>query len=186
MTNFVFLMEGETNMKVCPNCNNANIADEAVFCPACGANFAPAPQQVPQQNPQQPQNFNQQGYQVSPPQPRIDIYDHTAQFDAKDIADNKLYAMLIYLFGVIGIVLALLKKDDSEYLKFHVKQGLKFLVCYGIVILVMAVLSWTFIVPIVASLALVALCVVEIICFFDVCKNKAKDAYIIRSFKFLD
>ncbi len=177
-------------MKTCPNCNNNNVADEAVFCPVCGANFSAVPQQNPQQNPQQTQNFNQQGYQMppqqAPQQPAKDQYDHTDEFDAADIADNKLYAMLIYLFGPIGVIFALLKKDDSDYLKFHLKQGLKFLVCYGIVIVAMAVLSWTCIVPAVASLALVALYVVQFICFFDVCKNKAKEAYIIRSFKFLD
>ena len=181
-------------MKVCPNCQNSNIADEAAFCPVCGMNFK-APYQ---QNPQQTQGygsdtkkaFNQQGYQAppqqAPQQPVKDQYDHTDEFDAADIADNKLYAMLIYLFGPIGIIFALIKKDDSAYLKFHLKQGLKLLVCYGVIVIAMAVLSWTCIAPALAGIALIALYVVQIICFFDVCKNKAKDAYIIRGFKFLD
>lgn len=158
-------------MKVCPNCQNPNVADDAVACPSCGATFA-----VPQPTTQIPQQT----------QPVVDQFDHTAEFDAKDIADNKLYAMLIYALGLAGIIVALLKKDDSAYLAFHLKQGLKLLVVSSVLTVVTTVLCWTFIVPIVASIALVGVLVLQVMLFIDVCNNKAKEPYLIRNIKFLD
>ena len=160
-------------MKVCPNCQNPNVADEAAVCPNCGAAFA-----VPQVNTQIPQQ--------TPTQPVVDRFDHTAEFDAKDIADNKLYAMLIYALGLVGVIIALLKKDDSAYLAFHLKQGLKLLVVTSVISVVTAVLCWTFIVPIVGSIALIGVFVLQVMLFIDVCNNKAKEPYIIRNIKFLD
>ena len=160
-------------MKVCPNCQNTNVADDAVVCPSCGTAFV-----APQQNNQIPQQ--------APVQPVVDQFDHTAEFDAKDIADNKLYAMLIYALGLAGIIVALLKKDDSAYLAFHLKQGLKLLIVSTVLTVVTTVLCWTFIVPIVAGIAFVALFVLEVMLFIDVCNNKAKEPYLIRNIKFLD
>ena len=127
-------------------------------------------------------------YYTAPPvsQPAVDQYDHTSEFDAKDIADNKLYAMLVYLLSVVGIVIALLVKKDSPFLEFHIKQGLKLVIVETIVSLATALLCWTCIVPVAGSVILIALTVVQIICILDVCNGKAKDAPIIRSIKFLD
>lgn len=172
-------------MKVCPNCQNQNVADDAVVCPYCGVTFvAPQPDtQIPQQVPQQvPQQMPQQ----MPKQPVVDPFDHTAEFDAKDIADNKLYAMLIYALGVLGIIIALLKKDDSPYLAFHLKQGIKLLVVTTVLSFTTAILCWTFIVPIVGGIALLGVWVLQIILFIDVCNNKAKEPFLIRDINFLN
>lgn len=40
----------------------------------------------------------------------------------KDIRDNKLWALLSYL-GVL-VIIPLIMKNDSEFVQFHVKQGL--------------------------------------------------------------
>ena len=82
-------------MKICPVCNNS-IPDDAVFCGNCGANTTaqPGAYAVPPQQPYMP-NF-------------APSYDHTAEFDAKDISDNKVIAMLAYLLGLVGVVIALL------------------------------------------------------------------------------
>ncbi len=182
-------------MKVCPNCQN-NLDDAAVFCTACGATLGdvpPANQAQPQSNsnvPPQgqvpPQNEAPQGapYYAPPVQPVVDPFDHTDEFDAKDIADNKLLAMLVYLFGLLGVVVAYIAKKDSPYLEFHVKQGLKLGIAEALVGLVTAVLSWTCIVPVVGSIALVVLMVIQVIAFVDVCNNKAKEPAIIRNLKF--
>lgn len=147
---------------------------------------------VPPQN-GQPQNGQQvppQGepYYTAPPvqQPAVDSFDHTSEFDAKDIADNKLYAMLVYLLSVVGVVIALLVKKDSPFLEFHIKQGLKLVIVETIVSLATGLLCWTCIAPVVGSVILIALTVVQIVCIIDVCNGKAKDAPIIRSIKFLD
>ena len=67
------------------------------------------------QNPNygQSQNYGQQGgYQ--PNYTPYDPYDHTSEFTAKDISDNKVIAMLVYLMGTIGIIVALLASKDAR------------------------------------------------------------------------
>lgn len=162
-------------MKNCPVCNNA-IDDNATFCPICGS---------AQNNGAAPNNgfAPQGGYQA--PAPVVDPYDHTAEFDAKDISDNKVISMLVYLMGAIGIVIALLASNTSPYAAFHVRQALKFTVVEILATIVTALLCWTFIVPIAYGIFAVVLLVIKFICFFQVCSGKAKEPAIIRSLGFL-
>lgn len=155
-------------MKICPKCNQP-LDDNAAFCTNCGAAITAV---------------------------EIDPYDHTAEFDKKDISDNKVIAMLVYLMGPIGIIIALLAGSTSAYAGFHVRQALKFtaveiiasialMVC--ILINVIPYLGW-FVYGLLA-LAYVGLIgtltVLKFICFFQICKGKAKEAAIIRNLKFL-
>ena len=165
-------------MKICPTCN-AQLPDDATFCSACGTPIAPAaPEQAAP---------NQQAYAYAPPAapyaaPVVNQYDHTAEFDAQDISDNKCFAMLVYLTGVIGIIVALLASHDSEYLKFHIRQAIKLMVCMILcaIICVIPFLGW-----IVGGVCMGIIGIVEIICFFQVCSNKAVEAPIVRGIKFL-
>ncbi|MGI6264401.1 MAG: zinc-ribbon domain-containing protein [Acutalibacteraceae bacterium] len=165
-------------MKVCPNCH-AQLADDAVFCTTCGTQFVAAPQQPPVQQPVQ-----QPAY-TAPVTPVYDPYDHTAEFEAKDISDNKVFAMLVYLAGAIGIIIALLASHDSPYVKFHLRQAAKFLVLEMLLLIAMGVLVWTIIVPAAGAVCLGILAVLQIICFIQVCANKAKEPPIVRNFGFL-
>ena len=61
-------------------------------------------------------------------QPYVDPKDHSAEFDGKDIADHKLFAMLPYLLGILGTIVALLVAKDSPYVGFHVREGIRILV----------------------------------------------------------
>lgn len=179
-------------MKQCPNCKN-QVDDNATFCTVCGAQFAseqPQQGQAQQQQgqPQQGFNQNQGAYNNMPPQgyaPQYDPYDHTAEFDAKDISDNKVLAMMVYLLGIVGIIVAMLGRKDSPYAAFHVRQGMKFVVVDALVAICAAVLCWTCIVPIAAAILEVVLLVVKIICVFQVGSGKAKEPVIIRSLGFL-
>ncbi|MBQ7718534.1 MAG: zinc-ribbon domain-containing protein [Clostridia bacterium] len=159
-------------MKNCPNCNT-QLDDNAVFCAACGAQLG-APQQPTQGfvNPQ-------------PYAPAYDPYDHTAEFDTKDISENKVFAMLVYLLGTIGVIIALLASNTSPYARFHVRQGLKFTVVEILTVIVSLVLCWTIIVPIAGAIFLGVLEVIKIICFFQICSGKAKEPAIIKGLKFL-
>lgn len=155
-------------MKICPKCNQ-QLDDNAAFCTNCGASTAAV---------------------------EVDPYDHTAEFDKKDISDNKVIAMLVYLMGPIGIIIALLAGSTSAYAGFHVRQALKFTavqILAGIALLVCILVN---IIPylgqivyILVALAYIGLLgtltVLKFICFFQICKGKAKEAAIIRNLKFL-
>ena len=181
-------------MKNCPVCQ-AVLDDNATFCPNCGnavpAVAAPvaeaAPQQpVYQEQPYQ-QPYQQPVYQQPYPQPApvVNPYDHTAEFDAQDISDHKVYCMLVYLLGTIGIIIALLAGKDSAYVKFHVRQAIKLQVTQILLMIITALLFWTIIVGIAGAVCMGIVSVLQIICFFQICGGKAKEPAIIRSLKFL-
>lgn len=164
-------------MKTCPKCNAA-LPDDAIFCTNCGTNMTPPPVQEPAPQPQQP-------YQ--PPAPAPNPFDHTAEFSVEEVHDNKIFALAVYALSFIGIIIALLAKssDNSQYLRFHIKQQLMILIAQVMVGFVTALLCWTCIVP-VAGAALVAfLEIVEIICFINVCRNKSIEPLLIRRLTFL-
>lgn len=142
-------------MKYCSKCGT-QCDDNAASCPNCEAIFvAPA---------------------------AVDASDHTAEFDPKDISDNKVIAMLPYLLGVLGLIVAILMSNTSKYVAFHVRTALKFVVVETLLtfVLIIPFLGWlAFGVCIIISLVL------RIIAFFQVCNGKAKDPAIISSLGFL-
>lgn len=144
-------------MKFCQTCGT-QLEDNAQFCPNCGANFA------------------------APAAPVVDVDDHTADFDPRDISENKVVAMLPYLLGLVGILLASILAADSLYARFHVKTALKFVVCEVIscIALIIPFLGW-----IACGVAFIIILVLRIIAFIQVCKGQAKDPAIIKSFGFL-
>lgn len=166
-------------MKNCPNCN-ARMEDGAVFCTNCGARFTDNAQQTAPNGNAAPNYGAQPQYA-----PIYNPYDHTAEFDKKDISDNKVICMLVYLTSWVGIIIALLTQSSSPYVAFHVRQALKIVVVEALIGLSAAVLVWTFIVPIAAVVMLLVFFVIKIICFFQVCSGKAVEPAIIRSLNFL-
>ena len=151
-------------MKFCPNCH-LTYDDSANVCGQCGGPLQVIPQQVPQA------------------QPAYDPTDHTAEFNPRDISDNKVFAMLPYLMSFIGVIIALLAAPSSPYTMFHVRQGLKISVTSILVTIVGAIipfLGW-----IAAGICAIVILVVEIICFFRVCKGQAKEPPIIKNLGFL-
>ena len=163
-------------MKICPNCQ-MQVDDNAPFCQNCGPSFA-ANSQYQQVVPYQ----NVPPYNYAPP---YDPYDHTSEFDAKDISENKVVSMLVYIMGAIGIVIALLASNTSKYAAFHVRQALKFTVVEILALLCTLLLFWTFIVPIAYAILMIVFTVLKFICFFQICAGKAKEPAIIRSLGFL-
>lgn len=168
-------------MKNCPNCR-AQAKDEALFCPVCGTMldvvpqlsveyFQPEPQQIP----------------VSMPVTAVhDVFDHTSDYAADDIRENKLPSMAAYLLDFIGVIIALLMCPSSAYGRFHIRQALKFIILEALITAVSLLLCWTFIVPILGIVALLVLIILKTVCFVDVCKGRAKDAVLLRKIKFLN
>lgn len=181
-------------MKMCPNCRN-QINDEAVYCPICGTGIGAAPQFNPQQTPPPAPEYST-GFNpppvYAPPVPYVDPYDHTEDFDAKDISENKVIAMLVYLLGPVGILIALLASSTSKYAGFHVRQALKLtvveiLATFGLAVLTLltALIDLSGFGVFVAAVVYIALLVIKIICFIQICNGKAKEAYFVRNLRFL-
>lgn len=165
-------------MKTCSNCHT-QLPDDAVFCTNCGSRFGTTPNE-------NPQGFSNPYMGPQPTYaPTYDPYDHTAEFEQKDISENKVVSMLVYLMGWIGIVIALLGSNTSPYVAFHVRQGLKFKVVDILMLICMILLCWTIIIPIAYLIMKVVFFVIRIICFFQICAGKAKEPAIIRSLEFL-
>ena len=179
-------------MKHCPVCN-AQLDDNAMFCGNCGAAFssqnaqnAGQPAQPVQPQPA-PAGGAQNGSFSYPPYqpPKRSPYDHTEEFDHKDISDNKVFAMGCYLLSFLGVIIALLASHKSEYAMFHVRQAMKFIVLDALIGLLTATLFWTFIIPILGGIAMVTLLVIRIISFVQICQGKAVEPYLVRNLGFL-
>lgn len=97
-------------MKTCPNCN-VQLDDAATFCANCGARIPESAQAQPQYT------------QNTAVPPQGDPYDHTAEFDPQDISDNKVFAMLGYLLGTVGIIIALLASRKSPFTHVPCQTG---------------------------------------------------------------
>ena len=163
-------------MSICPICHS-QVPPESNYCTMCGNRLPDEPDSTPKQS-----SVYQNYYQ---PTPVPDPWDHTDKFDANDISEHKLFAMLMYLTSIVGIIFALLGAKDSAYVQFHLKQNLKLLIVEVLLSLVGCLLAFTFIVPIAAGVCGVICVVLHIIAFFQVCSNKAKEPAIIRGLAFL-
>lgn len=161
----------------CTNCGT-ELPDGSAFCINCGTALAGSASQ-PAGQPANAGVPQMQNY-ANP-----DSNDHTAEFSAKDISDNKVMAMVPYLLGTLGIILALLASKESPYTSFHVRQALKITVVNTLIAIISLVLFWTIIVPMLAGICFAVLFVIKIICFFSICSGKAKEPPLISSLSFL-
>ena len=196
-------------MKTCPNCGRQT-ADESKFCEGCGYSFdqvrapeqgAPAfdGSQAAQQGgfpggqptgPMQGQPTGPMPGQMIPAGMQGNPYqqyygfnpkDHTAEFDERDIADNKLFAACAYLFGILGVISALLI-SNSPFSRFHAKQAIKLNIATIIVLIpaIIPFLGW-----IVSGICLLVLAVIGIIAIVNVLSGKAIEAPIVSDIGFL-
>ena len=181
-------------MKMCPNCHS-QVNDDSVYCPVCGTGIDAAPQYIPQSAPQPNPQYNstyQQPPVYAPPVPYVDPFDHTSEFDPKDISENKVIAMLVYLLGPIGVIIALLASGTSKYAGFHVRQSLKLtvieiLASIGLAAftLLMVLLRGEVLAAFLAVILYATLLAIRVISFLQICKGQAKEPFIVRSFRFL-
>lgn len=151
-------------MKICQKCN-LSFSDEANVCPQCGEALT---------------------YMDVQPHTAADPTDHTAEFDKKDISDNKVLAMLPYLMSWVGVIITLLAAGSSAFAGFHVRQALKIQICGVFVafaspfLMFIPILGW-----VALAAAFIILFVLNLIGFFNVCYGKAREVPIISSFGFL-
>ncbi len=147
-------------MKFCANCK-LTFDDSVNCCTQCGNPLVEIPNTAPI---------------------TADPYDHTAEFDPRDISDNKVFAVCPYLFSVLGIIVALLAAGSSPFTMFHVRQSIKLTVftvifCLAAIIPIIgwiAVAVWSFIAFI-----------ITIICIVRIFQGKAIETPVVKNIGFL-
>ena len=178
-------------MSFCSKCG-AQIADGSKFCPSCGnATETPvAPQQsVSQQSAPTPQQS--EPATPPPPSPAPAPAATAGGFEAKDIEQNKVMAILSYL-GIL-VLIPILGAKDSPYARFHANQGLLFCIAailysiaYSILSSIILAISWRlyWLVSILgfAGLVFAVLCVLGII---NAANGQAKELPVIGKYRIL-
>ena len=151
------------DVQTCPFCGRpvnfegANQNAQQNFKQNNQQNFSQNPVQNPNQGYQQnnaqgnAQNYQQTNYQQPNYQQQnnaqssfnsadaLNTQDYTSQFDPKDVAANKIYAVFAY-FGILFLV-PLLAAKDSPFAKFHTNQGIVIFICECIVSMIVSVMS---------------------------------------------
>ena len=154
--------------------------NNAMFCTSCGTPWTPPSGPVPGQGGYQDQGGYAYGAGYAMP------YDHTSEFTAEDVRDNKVFCLIVYLIGIPGIIIAMLAANSSPFVGFHVRQALKITVVSTLTAIASVVLCWTIIIPIAGVVFIGVLSIIRIICFFRICSGKAIETPIVRSIGFLN
>lgn len=146
-----------------------------VAVPVMQQNYQQNYQQGPYGQPQG-QPFMQQAYRAFDPK------DHTAEFDPQDIADNKIFAVVPYLFSFVIGLLAGIYVNESRFLRFHIKNAVRLDVAsvLAALLFVIPVLGW-----VAGGICLAILAIVKIVAIVYALSGKAKDLPIVGSIPFL-
>ena len=147
-------------MKYCTNCGE-KIEDNSKFCSNCGTSVVD-------------DTKTYSAYKTK--------YDHTDEFDAGFVQRNKLIAASTYIFGFLGIIIALLAQGDSHFFRFHVKQSLK----YQIILTFLAVPLYIFkhipTLRFFLTIPIILVLVLNLCSFFVTLSGRSVEPPIIRYF----
>ncbi len=131
-------------MATCTSCGT-NLDDGAKFCPSCGTATAVAVQETREQSGLPDNDFRNKAKNAYAN--FTNTQDSTAGFDQKDIADNKVMAVLAY-FGFLVFV-PIFAAKDSKFARFHANQGLilfiaavAYWIVYLIITAIFTAISW--------------------------------------------
>ena len=174
-------------MAFCGKCGTK--VDEGVkFCPSCGATMA-APEQAAQPG-QQPVQNTQNDF-AGKLQNLNNTADTTADFDPKDVEQNKVMGILAYLSWLVLIPIFAAK--GSKFARFHANQGLvlaiteiAWWIVQSILTSILFSISWRLgFISTILSLVNIVFLVLLIIGIMNAASGKAKELPIIGKFKIL-
>jgi uncharacterized membrane protein len=114
--------------------------------------------------------------------------DHTDEFSAEDVAENKLIVVLAYLMPLtLGAIICTWfgKIGDSAYLKFHSREILKLAIVSIVLTTICAVTSFLVIPAIVLGVVSVLVIVLRVIGVVQALKGQSKELPILDSLSFL-
>ena len=181
----------------CPNCGK-ELADDAKFCDTCGASVdgtakaAGAGAQTTGKAEEKIKEFTK-------------TENRTAEFDADDIAKNKVLSLFSYL-GIL-LLIPLFAAKNSKFARFHINQGLTLFLTgsaldliWNILSKVIGIVRYSFpgmafywvgtvlnvIVSIVFGLIGIAFIVLMIIGIVNACSGKAKTLPVLGNLHLFD
>ena len=102
-------------MAKCENCG-ADLASGASVCEKCGTLV------LQKSEPETEEKATPQKEEAKTEKPKQPQKDLTDEFEPSDIAQNKTKAALCYAW--IFVLIAVFEADDSEFVRFHRRQGL--------------------------------------------------------------
>lgn len=117
--------------------------------------------------------------------------DKTSEFDPKDVSDNKVWAILSYCF--IVVIVAIIAKKDSPYVKYNANQGLVVFILMVISSILGSVLGLIlggipvvgFLVSLIFWLVDIALTLLEVFGIVNSAMGKAKELPFLGKIKLL-
>ena len=129
----------------------------------------------------QPQVFDNDQMNYQNQYRAYDPSDHTAEFDPRDIADNKLFAVLPYFNFMFGLIIALLCRE-SAFTKFHAKNAIRLKIAAFLALIpaIIPILGWF-----VSAVLFLILLIINIIAIVQCFQGKAKDLPIVGNIGFL-
>lgn len=166
-------------MAFCPKCG-AELEENAKFCPVCGA-------AVNENAEPKKETSNAQDDFTAKLGALNDTPDTTAEFDEKDIADNKVMAILAYLSWLVLIPLFAAK--DSKFARYHCNQGLVLAIAEIVAVVVLGLLGnipfigWIF--RIAEGLVGLACLLLMVIGILNANNGRAKELPFVGKFRLL-
>lgn len=159
----------------------ANVTGGAFSGAAQAQDFGQSQEFNQPQDLSQPQAFENEQMNYQNQYRSYDPSDHTAEFDPRDIADNKLFAVLPYFTLLYGLIIALLIKE-SAFCKFHAKNALRLKIASFLALIpaIIPILGWF-----VSAILFLILTVINIIAIVQCFQGQAKDLPIISNIGFL-
>lgn len=162
----------EEGLKLCPECQAADEANTA--------------------QPQQPPASSEEKDFAAKVAALNDTADTTSEFDAADIGQNKVMAILAYI-GLLVLV-PIFAAKDSKFARFHANQGLVLLIAgaacgiaIGIIHAIIVAIFWQlfFITSLIAFVVSAAFTILAVLGIVNSANGKAKELPIIGKFKIL-
>ncbi len=170
-------------MAICTKCN-ITVEDNVKFCPACGSPIEEQPQETAAPAPEK-NDFSSKVAALN------DTADTTAEFEASDIEQNKIFAVLGYLSWLV--LVPIFAAPKSKFARFHANQGLvlaitevAWWIVTAILGIILSAISWRLgFISTILGLVNIVFVILAILGIVNAANGKAKELPIVGKFKIL-
>lgn len=175
-------------MTYCGKCGT-KVEEGIKFCPGCGNEIvaeAAAEEKVNAENKTANNDFSEKIASLN------NTADTTADFDAKDIEQNKIMGVLAYLSWLV--LIPIFAAPKSKFARYHANQGLvlaiseiAYWIATAIINAILYAISWRLgsIVSTLLSIINIGFLIITVIGIINAANGKAKELPIVGKFKIL-